>query len=66
MLLPFEKLIETWRLTSQFYILLGKKAGDFIRAGACIRITVKILKFGTPQTIAIIVLKKEKFDVTLH
>ena len=29
-------------------------------------ITVKILKFGTPQTIAIIVLKIEKFDVTLH
>ena len=28
--------------------------------------TVKILKFGTPQTIAIIVLKIEKFDVTLH
>ena len=28
--------------------------------------TVKILKFGTPQTIAIIVLKTEKFDVTLH
>ena len=27
---------------------------------------VKILKFGTPQTIAIIVLKVEKFDVTLH
>ena len=27
--------------------------------------TVKILKFGTPQTIAIIVLKIEKFDVTL-
>ena len=27
-------------------------------------ITVKILKFGTPQTIAIIVLKIEKFDVT--
>ena len=26
-------------------------------------ITVKILKFGTPQTIAIIVLKIEKFDV---
>ena len=31
-----------------------------------INITVKILKFGTPQTIAIIVLKIEKFDVTLH
>ena len=29
-------------------------------------ITVKILKFGTPQTTAIIVLKLEKFDVTLH
>ena len=29
-------------------------------------LTVKILKFGTPQTIAIIVLKIEKFDVTLH
>ena len=28
--------------------------------------TVKILKFGTPQTIAIIVLKIEKFDVTFH
>ena len=30
------------------------------------RHTVKILKFGTPQTIAIIVLKLVKFDVTLH
>ena len=29
-------------------------------------ITVKILKFGTPQTIAIIVLKIEKFAVILH
>ena len=29
-------------------------------------VTVKILKFGTPQTIAIIVLKIEKFDVTLQ
>ena len=28
--------------------------------------TVKNLKFGTPQTIAITVLKMEKFDVTLH
>ena len=28
--------------------------------------TIKILKVGTPQTIAIIVLKIEKFDVTLH
>ena len=30
------------------------------------KITVKILKFGTPETIAIIGLKLEKFDVTLH
>ena len=29
-------------------------------------ITVKILKFGTPQTIAIIVLKIEKLAVTMH
>ena len=29
-------------------------------------LTVKILKFGTSQTIAIIVLKLVKFDVTLH
>ena len=31
-----------------------------------VQVTIKILKFGTPQTIAIIVLKIEKFDVTLH
>ena len=31
-----------------------------------IRNTVKILKFGTPKTIAIIVLKIETFDVTLR
>ena len=37
---------------------------SIIKSGPCI--TVKILKFGTPQTIAIIVLKIEKFDVTLH
>ena len=30
------------------------------------QITIKILKFGTPQTIAISVLKLVKFDVTLH
>ena len=29
-------------------------------------VTVKILKVGTPQTIAIIVLKTENLDVTLH
>ena len=30
------------------------------------RFTVKILKFGTPKTMAIVVLKVEKFDVALH
>ena len=29
-------------------------------------VTVKMLKFGTPQTIAIIVVKIEKFAETLH
>ena len=41
------------------HLLLKKMLRD-------ISFTVKILKFGTPQTIAIIVLKIEKFDVTLH
>ena len=46
------------------YILLSTKLANAIQAVSYI--TVKILKFGTPQTIAIIVLKIEKFDVTLH
>ena len=45
------------RHTLKFYDMF------FMRWARC---TVKILKFGTPQTIAIIVLKIEKFDVTLH
>ena len=40
--------------------------GCLIEQGHLLGCTVKILKFGTPQTIAIIVLKIEKFDVTLH
>ena len=42
----------------QFFMCQFLKDGNYL--------TVKILKFGTPQTIAIIVLKLEKFDVTLH
>ena len=42
-------------------VKLALKMFNYIR-----KITVKILKFGTPQTIAIIVLKLVKFDVTLH
>ena len=40
--------------------------GDFSPREANNFLTVKILKFGTPQTIAIVVLKLVKFDVTLH
>ena len=39
---------------------------DTLAFSSFLWITVKILKFGTPQTIAIIVLKIEKFDVTWH
>ena len=39
---------------------------NFVNCVSVEKYTVKILKFGTPQTIAIIVLKIEKFDVTLH
>ena len=41
-------------------------AGLFRKGLTSIIATVKILKFGTPQTIAIIVLEIEKFDLTLH
>ena len=37
-----------------------------MKVACAVTVTVKILKFGTPPTIAIIVLKIEKFDVTLH
>ena len=40
---------------------------DYLKSSPPLRrYTVKILKFGTPQTIALIVLKIEKFDVTMH
>ena len=39
---------------------------QFVLEAGITPVTVKILKFGTPQTIAMIVLKIEKFDVTLH
>ena len=47
-------------------VCLSNVHGTVQAERAIIAITVKILKFGTPQTIAIIVLKIEKFDVTLH
>ena len=51
----FLKILENTRLTVGFRTL------DHMNW--C---TVKILKFGTPQTIAITVLKIEKFDIILH
>ena len=47
--------------------ILSKETLDFLKQISILKLfTIKILKFGTPQTIAIIVLKIEKFDVTLH
>ena len=46
----------------QYFVLKFASSGK----GVTSMYTVKILKFGTPQTIAIIVLKLVKFDVTLH
>ena len=51
-----EKVLELWK---DQYSLRLREVGISV-------FTVKILKFGTPQTIAIIVLKLVKFDVTLH
>ena len=50
----------------QAAILPMKYTNAIVLGTVSYSITVKILKFGTPQTIAIIVLKIEKFDVTLH
>ena len=47
---------------NDFLIAKNKAMAD----GSIDRLTVKIQKFGTAQTIAIIVLKIEKFDVTLY
>ena len=47
---------------NDFLIAKNKAKAD----GSRDRITVKILKIGTAQTIAIIVLKIEKFNVTLY
>ena len=51
-------------LTSIYW--LAAKAMGYLLFTTRKFITVKILKFGTPQTIAIIVLRIEKFDETLH
>ena len=57
-------LLDTKYCLSKVYLVLNESIQKL--EGEEIHITVKILKFGTPQTIAIIVLKIEKFDVTLH
>ena len=60
-----------FRLIWYFILIIGVtplwlSCIDINRQKKKYRDTVKILKFGTPQTIAIILLKIEKFDVTLH
>ena len=50
--------------SSRKYLSFAREKCD--RPVGNIQYAEKILKFGTPQTIAIIVLKLEKFDVTLH
>ena len=55
--------------TTQYLVLNYGVMTSVVRVGnfqGSNSVTVKILKFGTPQTIAIIVLKLVKFDVTLH
>ena len=48
------------------YMYISKIFYAVARKEKKIGFTVKILKFRTPQTIAIIVLRIEKFDETLH
>ena len=50
----------------EFENKIGRLLNDSSSQHQTKKSTVKILKFGTPQTIAIIVLKLVKFDVTLH
>ena len=64
------KQIQIHNIWNTAYIVNMRKSFAYMNGGEekkkekwC---TVKILKFETPQTIAIIVLKIEKFDVTLH
>ena len=57
----FQKTAVWWKTVQILIRMLIKLKGKL-----CLYFTVKIRKFGTPQTIAIIVLKIEKFDVTLH
>ena len=73
-LLPQEKKYISFKSLASFWKSLSSRElffffGQYGRKPYTFRLnesTVKILKFGTPQTIAIIVLKIEKFDVTLH
>ena len=60
------KLADKWKKKSPLFAqAMGLHEKEYNHV-VQVQYTVKILKFGTPQTIAIIVLKIEKFDVTLH
>ena len=53
------------QLSKKLYTVVPQILGSFL-VFRSLNLPIKILKFGTPQTIAIIVLKLVKFDVTLH
>ena len=65
MLMPYTTKLEVKRSQNSMGVPIGELSSLSIQMYGCIT-TVKILKFGTPQTIAKIVLKIEKFGVTLH
>ena len=68
LVVPMQHVSQAFNILDVFLILKINKPIFHIMVTKChhCQYTVKILKFGTPQTIAIIVLKIEKFDVTLH
>ena len=69
-ILEFLRYFISVRIETSHVAVSNKRLRKFFHIGpddvAISVLTVKILKFGTPQTIAIIVLKLVKFDVKLH
>ena len=63
---PVQEIILTLKLVDYLLLQADNHGINITKSKNERTITVKILKFGTPLTIAIIVLKLVKFDVTLH
>ena len=59
-------VFEPLKFNHIFYFILLFSITIFSILHSTVYSSVKILEFGTPQTISIIVLEIEKFDVTLH